>query len=237
MGTVKDAVARDRERRAWELRTREGKSIYTIAAALGVTPQAVSLMLKRVGKAIHKQLAEAVEAQKAEQAEQYDLIIEESIAAWKRSQLNAEKATTRTKELGARKVTQEPQEHGGSLTRTRRGSLVVEDEEEFDAEDIEGGLYLDEDGEEIPAEERARRIAANAAQKANEKADDELTIVERITVAETKGQTGDPRFLEQANKALDAKREIWGLNAPKSDMPTAQAIVKVYMGVDVSEEV
>lgn len=70
MGTVKDAVAREREQKAWEMRTRNGASIYTIAKELGVSAPAVSLMLKRVGVAIHKQMAAALEAQKAEQSVQ-----------------------------------------------------------------------------------------------------------------------------------------------------------------------
>jgi hypothetical protein len=54
---------------------------------------------------------------------------------------------------------------------------------------------------------------------------------------EAKGQVGDTRYLTVAMQALEAKRAIWGLDAPRADGPTAAVVVKVYKGVDLTEVV
>lgn len=139
------------------------------------------------------------------------------MAAWQRSQENAEKSVTRTKSLGKK-----PDQKGGEPLP-------------FDPENVPG-IYIDGDGEEVPEEVRAGKIAA-AAIEHERQAGDGLTIIEQVTVEEEKGQVGDPRFLEQANKALDAKREIWGLNAPKPDALVVPVVTKVYLGVNLEDEV
>lgn len=236
MGQVKDVIARDREQKAWEMRTQQGASIYTIATKLGVTPQAVSAMLKRVGNAIHKQMASTIEAQKIEQSMQLDKVIEEAFAAWIRSQDDAEKSTMRRKAIGVTKESQEPQGHGGSLTRNEAAPLP--DIEEFDPESVPY-IYTDENGDEVPTEVRLAKVSAAAVEWAREKLAKDIPLfkVEELTTNESKGQVGDPRFLDQIQKALDAKREIWGLDAPKPDAPGATVVVKVYEGIDLSKEV
>lgn len=221
MGTVAQDIAAGREVEAWQLRTRKGWSIYRIAEKIGVTPQAVSLMLKRVGVKIHKQLAATLEAQKAEQAGLIDSLIENAFDGWERSQEDAVTEKTREKAVAIKPDT-------GKVKRRDGGR--DEDEDDYDAEGDEPGLYLDKNGDEVPAEERARKIAAAALDKANGNAEEAARIIETITAQDRKGQVGDPRFIQAALAALAAKRAIWGLDAPKAESMIAPVVVKVYGG-------
>jgi|GEM_PF-6436713 len=190
----------ERETRAWSLRCR-GWTEQAIAEDLGLTQQAVSAILKRVAGRKYAALEESVKEQKVTQLEQLDYLQHQAMEGWERSIEDAETERTRTKRLG--------------VSDKRGGGRGRPDEDEDEDAEV-SGMYLDEDGEEVSSEERARMIARAAVERARGDAEDPLlSVVEEVTVKESKGQAGDPRFLEQAQRALAAKREILGINAPK----------------------
>jgi predicted transcriptional regulator len=185
-----------READAWDLRCK-GWTEQRIADKLGVTRMAVSKILKRVSTRRYKELAAAVEEQKVVQTEQLDHILGEALDAWERSKESAEK--TRTKSLGAK-----PEENKPPVQAAQG-----EDGRDHEEPEERPGMYLNDDGEEVDEEERAKVLAA-----VNLKPDGSImTIVERVD--EVRHQVGDPRFLKAAMEAQEAKRQIWGLDAPK----------------------
>lgn len=66
--------------------------------------------------------------------------------------------------------------------------------------------------EAMQAWERSKLDDVTIREKKVEVAEAKIEGVE--TVMTTRGQAGDPRFLDQARGALDDIRKIWGMNAP-----------------------
>lgn len=201
--------ARDREFRAWRMRVR-GFTEQRIADELGVSQPAVHLMLERAEKAqLGEMVGEALPI-KRRQTAQLEYLQEEAMLAWERSKLNAETERTVEKSIAPKRTELEPQPQGGALVRTRRGPL-----EDFDPECE--GAYLDDEGEGVEPEERARVIAQNAIEKALAHLDAEggPVLVERTTTSISVCQSGDPRHLDIARKAMADIRGIWGIDAPQ----------------------
>jgi transposase len=202
---VPKEVTIERERRAWELR-QKGWSHRRIAAELGIDDSTVTKALQRVTKRALIDLKDKVEEMKTEQTFQLDHIQDEAMQAWERSKEDAELSRTVTKKIGAT-----PKKEGLEKAAIERQSPDAENADDADRTDWERpGMYLAPDGEETTEEERRRLLAEKEA------ADNSpLTVIEERTTGERKGQVGDPRFLEQAQKAMDAKRAIWGIESPR----------------------
>lgn len=84
-----------REDRAWELRS-NGWSQARIAAELGITQQAVSLLLKRLAKQFAKEFKKRVEEIKGEQTAQLEFLVDEALQEWERSKSDAEKKSVKS---------------------------------------------------------------------------------------------------------------------------------------------
>lgn len=201
--------ARAREAEAWRLRLR-GYTARGIAEKMGVSHQAVLKMLERQEKALKEELVTEALPVKLLQTAQLQQIQQEAIEAWDRSKEDAQTERIVEKAIAPKRIEMESQPQGGALVRQRRGDLP----DDFDPEGE--GNYLDGDGEEIDAEERARRIAERAVEAARGEDPDDLgpMLIERTTTSITIGQAGDPRFLQTAMKAMEDIRKIWGLDAP-----------------------
>lgn len=184
------------ERDAWNLR-QQGYTQTEIAEKLGVDQSTVSRALSRMNKKLHAEFVKQAEEMKAEQTVQLDYIQRQAMDGFERSKRDAKTKRTVTKSVGVGGKggdDDEPDEVPGMYLRRRSGA-DEDDEDEF---------------EEVSEEERARLIASGAATDA-----DFLTVVERKTTDEAKGQAGDARFLSAAIEALRSKRAIWGIEAPK----------------------
>jgi hypothetical protein len=95
-GSVPKEVARERERRAWELR----QKFWTherIAAELGVDRSTVTKMLARVSRRILDTMQSEVAAMKAEQVSQLTFIADEAMQAWNASKQPAKEARKLTR--------------------------------------------------------------------------------------------------------------------------------------------
>lgn len=88
-------LAREREAKAWDL-TLKGTKQADIAAELGVTQQAVSLMLERVERKLFAELESTVTRHKARQTARLEHIYREAMAGWDRSQQPVKKSRQRT---------------------------------------------------------------------------------------------------------------------------------------------
>jgi len=112
MPPVRNDIARERERRAWELRQR-GFTHDRIAADLMVDRSSVSKMLKRVSQRVTKNLIEEATEEKIAQVEQLRYLVDDLFQAWDKSKANAKALTKHTSKPA-----------GSSL---RRGSKESED--------------------------------------------------------------------------------------------------------------
>jgi hypothetical protein len=91
MAKVSREVARQREADAWRLRC-DGDSQEAIATELGVTQQAVSLMLKRVTRRVVGRLDAEAEARIALHAARLERIYKAAIKAWDESKQPKQKS-------------------------------------------------------------------------------------------------------------------------------------------------
>ena len=90
----KDDITEAQERRAWELRQREGKTQEQIAEELGIHQSTVSRMLSRVNRRLAKEFATHIEEIRGEHTARLEHVFSEAMAGWRSSRENAE--TTRT---------------------------------------------------------------------------------------------------------------------------------------------
>ncbi len=85
-------VARERELRAWKLRTEDFWTQQRIADELGVDQSTVCKMLARISKRYLKAIESQVEDRKAEQILQLEQIASEARAAWEKSLQDAQES-------------------------------------------------------------------------------------------------------------------------------------------------
>jgi DNA-binding transcriptional MocR family regulator len=104
---VKRELARERERRAWQLRTTKFFSHRQIAEALGVTRGAVTKMLLRVERRYLERQSKRVELIKAEQDAQLDALAAAVCAAWEQSMTPSKKVRKRVDAAGGAETTTE----------------------------------------------------------------------------------------------------------------------------------
>lgn len=209
---VPKEVTIERERRAWGLR-QQGWSHARIGRELGVDDSTVTKMLQRICKRALASLKDRVEEMKAEQTVQLDHIQDEAMQAWERSKKNAETDRAVTKRMGAKPKADDKKP-------TDRKSPDAEDATSVDRTEWEQpGIYLNASGDETSPEERERLLAATGMNPDRSV----MTIIEETKTHEEKGQVGDPRFLAEAQKAMEAKRSIWGIDAAKKNEITGAA--------------
>jgi len=84
MGRVSQEVSKEREREAWRLR-QHGWTQQRIADQLGVTHQAVDLMLSRIEKKLAEQFKEQAAEIKARQTAILEVVTDEALTQWRRS--------------------------------------------------------------------------------------------------------------------------------------------------------
>ena len=118
---VPKEVTAEREKRAWELR-QQCWTEERIAADLGVTQPAVSVMLRRISGRMAKQLTGQVERVKATQTAQLEHIAFEAMQAWERSKLNAEATRTVTEQISLKGEEETLDDEGQPI---RRKTAVV----------------------------------------------------------------------------------------------------------------
>ncbi len=99
MPKVSAEVARDREVRAWAMRC-AGASQDAIATTLGITQQAVSLILRRVSSRLLKALEKDVEERKALHTARLEHIFSEAIGAWDESKKPRKKSSSKKTRVG-----------------------------------------------------------------------------------------------------------------------------------------
>jgi predicted transcriptional regulator len=229
-GRSRKPVAVAREEKALSLRAK-GYTEARIAKELGVTQQAVHQALVRALDKRKLLTDEELLRAKHEQTIILEHKIEEAVDAWEKSKRNAETERVVEKSLGKAAGEEEGQPHGGRLKRTRREPLEAgerADEEStgnwetVDLESIPGYFYDQETGEETLPEERAGIMATWLIEQMKLSEGDKsqaisraLAIMERTVTLTSKGQTGDPRYLELIRKLLADIRAIWGLDAPQ----------------------
>ncbi len=207
---------RDREKQVWLLRCKCWTE-QRIANELGIDQATVSRMLKRKAESLSLQLAQEASAMKAAQSAQHEHIAMEAMEAWEASKEDA--VTVKSKERGVQK----------NLTAAQAEDLLAD----FDPEGIPN-LYSDGDGNETSSEERAQLIAeATAAHIAGKSKGRAILTTEKTRTEERRYQVGDPRFLEQAQKAMAAVREIWGLDAPRRQEHSGGISVTAVTGYEI----
>lgn len=205
---------REKENKAWLLRCKCWTE-QRIADELGVDVSTVCRMLKRKAEQLALELAQAASAMKAQQSAAHEQIAMEAMEAWEASKEDAVTVKSNEKERGVQK----------NLTAGQAEELLSD----FDPESIPG-LYDDE----ISSEERAQLIAeATAAHIAGKSKGRAVLTTEKTRTEERRYQVGDPRFLDQAQKAMAAIREIWGLDAPKKQEHSGGIGVTAVTGYDV----
>lgn len=223
-------VAEAREEMALALRAK-GYTEARIARELGLSPSSVHEALVRALDKRKLLTDEELLRAKHEQTIILEHKIEEAVDAWEKSKRNAETERVVEKSLGKALGEEEGQPHGGRLKRTRREPLEAGERadeetegnwETVDLESIPGYFYDPETGEETLPEERAGIMATWLMEQMRlsegdkgQAIDRALAIMERTVTLTSKGQTGDPRYLELIRKLLADIRAIWGLDAPQ----------------------
>lgn len=91
--TVRSAVAREREERAWRLRL-NGMTERQIAAELGISQPSVHALLRRVEAQVLAEAKQFVLRYKARQLGRLESIHQEAVAAFQRSRADATKRTS-----------------------------------------------------------------------------------------------------------------------------------------------
>lgn len=223
----------DREERVWKMRML-GNTEEAIGRELGITQQAVSKILTRVYERKTATVEASVAEAKHRVAARLDWAAAEAAHAWEQSKEPAEVNRTNTtiKRLGKGRDEETPDNELMDSVADRHR----------DPEDVGGPLYVDEKGEEIPAEERARLLREAARRDFESMADaaaPEMTIVEERTqsTTETRYQTGHAPHMANFLKATEDLRQLYGLDAPKDQAGGTTIVVKVYDGVNVEAEV
>lgn len=177
-------------------------------------------MLKRVEERLAKELVEQAAEIKARQTAQHEHIAMEAMEAWEKSKEDGVTVKSNEKEKGVQ---------GGELSEAERAELL----DDFDPEAIPF-LYYDQDNNDTSSEERAQKIAEATAAHISAKLKARGTVaVERTKTEERRYQCGDPRFLDQAQKALASIRDIWGLDAPKKQEHSGGISVTAVTGYDI----
>ena len=214
--TLNKAQRADVERLAWEWRVR-GRTVRTIAqkialptgqGGLGIEVDHSTIVraLQRLEKRMYTELTGKIEEVKAQQISQLQNIQEIAMEEYDRSRENAELTRTLTKTLGAK------QGKGGDRVPDERSGMYLHRDE-------------NDEYEETSEEEREALLVTPPGP---------LTVVEQTTTSESRGQTGDPRYLDVARNAMSDVRKILGLDAQK-DGATLEIIVKAYTGVDTDK--
>ena len=175
---------------------------------LEVAISTVSRAIKRRNQQLAKEHSEEALEIKAEQFARMDYLIMEAAQAWERSQAVA--VQEKAKGVAER----------GTTRKAKDALAGIVGADDYDPEEVSGGIYSDDDGEEISSEERAQKIFMAGMEKAKEEiraqcgdqADGLLALVEQTITK--KWQVGDPRFLEVIRGLLADQRKIYGLDAP-----------------------
>jgi hypothetical protein len=101
MARVSKEVAREHERKAWDLR-QQGWTHGRIAAEVGLERSSVTKILARLSDRYLKQFQEDVGRVKAEQTAQLEHLYFEAVSAWERSQGTARPSAGRPPPAPAR---------------------------------------------------------------------------------------------------------------------------------------
>lgn len=128
MPRVKPQVARAREQEAWEFRAK-GWTHSRIAERMGLTRQAIGVILARSADAEHAEMLANQDRVKATQTATLEYLVNEAMDAWERSQLDAE-----TKKTTEEEVKLEGATIRGSQTKTERWSKGQSGDPRFLAE-------------------------------------------------------------------------------------------------------
>lgn len=85
MANVPKEIVRERERKAWAMRTQNLMLQWQIAEELNITESGVCRILKRVSMRVLQEMNEDIIAYKAQQVEALMFIAQEAMAAWTKS--------------------------------------------------------------------------------------------------------------------------------------------------------